>query len=335
MPVSRDDLGRPRFGFSRYVKGPSLEIGPGVSPFPVPDNTVRILAERKFEGSIVDLFPELGPDAVAPKGDVYLDLDKDGLRQFPPNSLGSVIVSHVLEHTANPLRSLIEIHRVLRVGGRAIIALPDRRLTFDRARPGTSVAHLAVELLENVTEVSDDHIVEFCQLVEGRPLSEIDESLISHHRERSIHAHCWTAEEFFAAILFLTSSDDVQFDLLDFMGVEHSLGGKSDEEFVFVFEKTTTTSISRLMSQWADCLASNRITDVERIQHLAEIVVGPDSMLATKLEGVQTNPVKILATWLSHRDLRAFECPLVDPGLMSRWAVDNAYKDSPAEFILN
>lgn len=335
MAISRNSLGRPRFGLSRYIKGPALEIGPGVAPFPVPPGTKRILAERKFDGSIVELFPELGPEAVAPEGDVYLDLDKDGLRMFAPDSLGSIIVSHVLEHTANPLRALTEIYRTLEIGGRAIIALPDRRLTFDRARPGTTVSHLVSEFASNVTEVADDHIIEFCQLVEGRASSEISASLIAHHRKRSIHAHCWTAEEFLAALLYLTKVDELRFDLIDFMGIEHSLDGGSDEEFVFVLEKVRETSLTRMLSQWADCISSNRLTDEARIPALVENLLNPLSLFLPTRAPENIDVAFLLQTWLSHRDLRAFECPLTEPNALAKWAIENSHKDARAASILS
>jgi len=312
---------------------PVLEIGPGVSPFPVPRGTTRILAERKFNGSILDLFPELGPDAVAPEGDVYLDLDIDGLRQFAPSSLGSVVVSHVLEHTANPLRAISETHRVLRPGGRSLIALPDRRLTFDRARPGTSVEHLASEFGRDVKEVADDHIIEFCIYVEGRDPSEISDSLIAHHRERSIHAHCWTAEEFLACIVYLVSIGEVGFDLVDFMGVEHSLDGVNDEEFVFVFEKSSNSSVGRLLEQWAECVSSNRLTEPGRIQSLASALAS-SSLLRSSSSTAAFEMEKLLVLWLTHRDLRQFQCPLVSPDPLSDWARQNVVSDERARALV-
>ena len=326
---------RPRFGMSRHLQDPCLEVGPGISPFPVPPGVRQILAEREFEGSLTELFPELGPDARAPKGDVYLDLDIDGLRQFAPASLGSVVVSHVLEHTANPVKALREIHRTLRDGGTALIALPDRRYTFDRDRQGTTVGHLMTEYEQCVSTVSDAHIIEFCKNVEKRSDSEVTAELIELHRKRSIHVHCWTAEEFFALILWLTNTQIVQFDLVDFMGIEQSIDGSADEEFIMVLRKVPSTSATRLAFQWGEFIASNLVVHRERIQHLATVLCAADSMFSESVDrshphfqDVSLN--QIVASWLQHRDLRVHEFPLIDPSPMIDWAVLERETDTRA-----
>ena len=53
-----------------------------------------------------------------------------------------MLASHVLEHVANPLRLLDEVHRVLRPDGLLLLLLPDRHTTFDRTRAPTSLEHL-------------------------------------------------------------------------------------------------------------------------------------------------------------------------------------------------
>ncbi len=326
------DLGRPRYGLSRHLHGTCLEIGPGISPFPTPIGTTRILAERPFEGSIVDLFPELGPVAIAPTGDIYLDLDTDGLRQFAAGSLGSVIVSHVLEHVANPIQALVEIHRVLEFGGTALIALPDRRFTFDKDREATTVSHCYAEFREGVTQVSDDHIIEFCRVVEQRSASDITPELIEHHRKRSIHVHCWDAEEFLALVIFLLSQGLVSFSLVDFMGIEQSKNGRDDEEFVFVLRKEPAAiTVDRLLEQWVDCVTSNQQLDTRRIIHLSQVLVSSTMMMAPEgLTGTGSvvSGAQLLELWLTNRDLRQFVCPLVDPEPLQTWAESERGRDS-------
>ena len=87
------------------------------------------------------LFPEV-PEEAFLEPDVFADLDVDRLDTFPTCSLDFVIASHVLEHLSNPLGFMVEMHRVLRPGGLAIILLPDRRRTFDISRPATPLEHL-------------------------------------------------------------------------------------------------------------------------------------------------------------------------------------------------
>lgn len=56
-------------------------------------------------------------------------LEAVGERQF-----AYVVASHVIEHIANPIRWLREIHTLLEPGGVLSLAIPDKRYCFDRLR---------------------------------------------------------------------------------------------------------------------------------------------------------------------------------------------------------
>jgi predicted SAM-dependent methyltransferase len=43
-----------------------------------------------------------------------------------------IIANHVFEHLDNPLKALIEWHRVLKGGGILFLTVPDKRRTFDK-----------------------------------------------------------------------------------------------------------------------------------------------------------------------------------------------------------
>ena len=186
-----------RRAWARHLVGDGLELGPGHVPFPLPVSgaTVRYV-DRWEPDTNRALFPELD-EAAFPRPDVVADLDSDRLRSFADASTDFVVASHVLEHVADPLGILDEIHRVLRVGGITIILVPDRRATFDANRPPTSLDHLVAEHLAGVTEGSDEHIVEFVRAVSGADPSVDD---IELHRKRSIHVHCWTEDEFVSVL---------------------------------------------------------------------------------------------------------------------------------------
>jgi len=59
---------------------------------------------------------------------------------FPGEQFDYVIASHVIEHVPNVIGFLAEIAEVLRPGGRLILAIPDRRTTFDILRRETTLA---------------------------------------------------------------------------------------------------------------------------------------------------------------------------------------------------
>ncbi len=118
---------------------------------------------------------------------------------FPEKSFDFVIISHVLEHLANPIRVVGEVFRVLRTGGRAIIAVPDMRFTFDQSRKITPFEHLMDDYRSAVTENSDEHYLDFLGGVAPEILSSPPED-IAHHvarvRARREHCHVWNSESF-------------------------------------------------------------------------------------------------------------------------------------------
>jgi SAM-dependent methyltransferase len=191
---------------SRHLVGSGVELGPGTSPFPLAFPGATCTYIDHFEPDVNrGLFPELGEEHTFQPADVTCDFDTDRLKMLDDQSQDFVIASHLLEHLANPISMLDEMHRVLRPGGIALVLLPDMRVTFDRDRPVTPLDHLIAHYEDDITEVDDDHIEAFIAATEppDRFASEVTNAtpearaeLFGLHRQRSIHAHCWTETDF-------------------------------------------------------------------------------------------------------------------------------------------
>jgi SAM-dependent methyltransferase len=187
---------------ARHIVGSGLELGPGHVPFLVgPGTSIRVVDRWQPEEN-QELFAEL-EDAEFAEPDIVADLNTDRLQSVPDASQDFVICSHVLEHVAEPIGLLADIHRVLRPGGVVLMLLPDRHRTFDRYRNGTSLAHLVDEYESGVTEVNDEHIIEFLSpcIPIGNSAEERRETL-DLHRRRSVHVHCWDDQEFLPVLLY-------------------------------------------------------------------------------------------------------------------------------------
>jgi len=75
-----------------------------------------------------------------------------------------VLSSHVLEHTANPLKALVEAKRVLKLNGALFLVVPHKDGTFDHRRPVTPLQHI-VKDFELVTGEDDlTHLPEILAL---------------------------------------------------------------------------------------------------------------------------------------------------------------------------
>jgi SAM-dependent methyltransferase len=195
-----------RSKLSAHLSGRGVELGPGHHPFPlpVPPPVVRYI-DRWTPADNVALFPELS-GAVFAEPDLVADLN-DGLPGLPDQSEDFVIASHIIEHLADPLFCLDEIHRVLRPGGVTLILLPDRRWTSDACRPPTPLAHVVEDHARAVRQVDDDHLDEFLALSwEDQIPPMASKERAEHHRLRSIRVHCWTEPEFARVLAYAVRS---------------------------------------------------------------------------------------------------------------------------------
>lgn len=231
----------PRVLLTRYLLGEGIELGPGHHPFDLPLGGARVRYVDRWEPTENrELFPELGGAAVFPEPDVVANLDTERLAMIPSGSQDFVIASHVLEHLAEPLGQIQDIYRVLRGGGAALILLPDRRQTFDRDRDPTPLAHLVVEHEQGVTTVSDAHIEEFVRNTGGWNANWTEgerRDVFATQRDRSIHVHCWTEEEFLPVLLHTMVAMGMRWELLDTLFVDEVPGSL---EFGVVLRKSTS-----------------------------------------------------------------------------------------------
>lgn len=224
---------------ARYVVGDGIELGPGHQPFPLPypASNVRYVDRWKPDQN-QQLFPELGHDVVFPVPDIIADLNVEGLSMLPDGSEDFVIASHLLEHLVDPLAQISEIHRVLKPGGIALIVLPDRRFTFDRARRATTLEHLVDDHEAGLQIPDDAHIEEFLIYTEGWN-SERDadkrEATFEAHRQRSFHVHCWTQEEFLPVLRYSMTDMHLSWELLDVLFVDEIFDGI---EYGFVLRRS-------------------------------------------------------------------------------------------------
>jgi SAM-dependent methyltransferase len=98
-----------------------------------------------------------------PAGRQYVAEGMD-LSEIPDNSYDFVLSSHMLEHTANPLRALQAWNRVLTTNGRLILIVPDPQWTFDHRRPVTTLAHLIEDFERSTGEDDLTHMPEILRL---------------------------------------------------------------------------------------------------------------------------------------------------------------------------
>jgi len=146
----------------------------------------------------ITLFPELNGQHLV-KVDHICDLDQNGLSIFPDAHFDFVICNHVIEHVANPIKTVQELFRITKPDGYVVISAPDKKYTFDQGRKMTPFAHLLDEYQNEVTQVTDGHYLDFLRVVYPGIFSRGGEILQAHLQEarsRREHAHVWNSKAF-------------------------------------------------------------------------------------------------------------------------------------------
>jgi len=108
----------------------------------------------------------------------------------PDGSYDFVLSSHMLEHSANPIRVLLEWRRLLKSGGYLLLVLPEGQSTYDRRRPVTTLAHLMDDFARSTPESDSTHFEEIVALHSEHPDREgLRRSLEDNVVHRMAHHH--------------------------------------------------------------------------------------------------------------------------------------------------
>lgn len=180
------------------LSGSGLEIGALHEPAEIPAGARVQYLDAVDETRAASLFREIAAERFVKVGFIG-DLDRGGLEQFRDGQFDFVVMNHVLEHLANPVKGVRDVFRICRAGGIVIMAVPDKDYTFDRGRKLTSWEHLWSDYVNDVKESSDEHYEEFFRSAAPHVFTEPPENLKIHirlARDRREHAHVWNSDSF-------------------------------------------------------------------------------------------------------------------------------------------
>ena len=87
-------------------------------------------------------------------------IDSDRMSEMVAEKYDFLIASHVIEHLANPIKTVLEWKRLLKLGGAMILIAPCKYFSYDCDRPTTKIAHLIEDYMSDVGEDDLTHIDE-------------------------------------------------------------------------------------------------------------------------------------------------------------------------------
>jgi SAM-dependent methyltransferase len=209
VPVSPTPLEvRARVG-REWLVGEGLEIGALHLPMPLPDGASVRYVDRMGVPDLRVEYPELGSTTL-----VVPDIIDDGesLGTLGDATVDFVVANHFIEHCQDPIGALETMLRVVRPGGLIFMAVPDKRRTFDVARPVTTLEHVIRDHEEGPERSYRAHVEEWVALVDHGPDASIDvDDLV--RRNASIHFHVWHPPAFLDLVRHCQRTVGVAFDL--------------------------------------------------------------------------------------------------------------------------
>jgi SAM-dependent methyltransferase len=184
-----------------FLEGDGIEIGALHQPLKLPPGARVKYVDRMNAADLHRQYVELA-DVTLVETDI-ID-NGESLDRIPDGSQDFVVANHFIEHCQNPILTIRNLLRVLRIGGVVYMAVPDKRFTFDVDRPCTSIEHLMLDYIEGPAGSKRQHFEEWTRLVNKSPESKVDEE-VEHliNMDYSIHFHVWGAQELLGFVVAL------------------------------------------------------------------------------------------------------------------------------------
>ena len=175
------------------LNGNGLEIGALNSPFEIPKSCQVKYLDLDTVKNLSDHFPELNPNSII-SPDYIGDIEKTPIIQITKQKFDFIIANHVIEHMANPIMFIKNVWDTLNDSGCFILSSPDKDYTFDITREITTFEHILNDYRNNVTDVEDEHYIDFFTHV--YPNSRVTKPIINSLRARKEHVHVWNSDQF-------------------------------------------------------------------------------------------------------------------------------------------
>ena len=185
-----------------YIKGKGIEIGALHSPLRLSKSAKVQYLDRMLIPELRKQYPELNSKNLVP-----IDIIDDGekLSKIADATQDFVIANHFLEHCQNPIGAIENMLRVLKKDGILYFSIPDKRYSFDKDRPVTSIDHLLRDYSDGTDCSKRQHFEEWAKYVGMiKDANEREKQVRSlMHSDYSIHYHAWTQTEIIELILIM------------------------------------------------------------------------------------------------------------------------------------
>ena len=217
---------------NHYIKYDSgyrygIEVGGANNPIEILDQRVVVKQVDYCDHSLIE-------DCFSGMTLVKVDIIDDGERldTIADNSLDFIVACHMLEHCRNPIGTIRNFIQKLRQDGLIILAIPDKRFTFDINREVTQVDHLLLDDIDPSRERDKVHYFDKeVNLLSEEELKFIQKSMEMDER---IHFHVWDPNYF---IQFICETKKYLKDSFSIEQVGSINNGEGSNEILCILKK--------------------------------------------------------------------------------------------------
>lgn len=177
----------------KYIEGNGIEVGALHQPVKLSDGVSVKYVDRMSVDDLRKHYPELRDLPLTP-----VDIIDNGeeLLTFRNNTLDFIIANHFLEHTQDPIGTIKRHVSVLKASGILYLAIPDKRFTFDKLRPSTTLDHFIDDHEKGPSGSYLGHVHEYVRLVDHLE-GDLFEQKVNEicKTNYSIHFHVWDSQD--------------------------------------------------------------------------------------------------------------------------------------------
>lgn len=224
-----------RSELTKYLSGSGIEIGALQIPLDITNSNVKSVkyVDRFDNETLRKHYPELSNlNLVKP------DIIDNGeeLVKITDNSIDFIIANHFIEHTQNPIGTILNWYSKLRTGGIIFLAVPDKKKTFDKNREITSLSHLIDDnnCSKSTLKVKNyNHFYEWVRYVQQKDGIELENNYNKLIKiDYSIHFHVFVFESFVKVINYISKNLNTRIKIIDYSNTE-----PNSNEFILILKK--------------------------------------------------------------------------------------------------
>ena len=189
------------------LEGNGIEFGAGTAPFCIPPRCEVAFADFFPEAQLRDRSYQSQLEASADFADLSWITSIEQISGVSNDSQDFIVACHVIEHTRNPIKAIRRCFECLKPNGKLVLVVPDKRLTFDKDRALTPLAHLIDDYSMPDAKRDEQHYYDFCRFVRKDPVDllpvAVDEAIRTN---LDIHFHVWTYDTFRVLIDYIRTT---------------------------------------------------------------------------------------------------------------------------------